>query len=48
MLQGCIDAFVYLEFEGLTDSAEPSRIILTWGDHHESGEQVLWQESATR
>lgn len=44
MLEGCLDAFVYLEFDGLTDSAEPARIVLTWGDHHESGQQILWQE----
>jgi hypothetical protein len=44
MLQGCLDAGVDLEFEGLTDSAKPARVILVWGDHHESGQQILWQE----
>jgi hypothetical protein len=44
MLEGCLDAFVHLEFEGLTDSATPARIVLTWGDHHEPGQQILWQE----
>jgi hypothetical protein len=44
MLQGCMDAGVDLAFEGLTDPAQPARIVLHWGDHHESGEQVLWQE----
>ena len=44
MLQGCLDAGVDLDSRGLTDSAEPARIVLFWGDHHESGQQVLWQE----
>lgn len=46
MLEGCVDAFVDLWFEGLTNPDESARIVLTWGDHHESGDQTLWQESA--
>ncbi len=44
MLEGCMDAYVDLWFEGLTNPGEPARIVLTWGDHHETGQQVLWKE----
>ena len=47
MLNGCFDHYVYLHFHGFESNKQyyPNReIILSWGEHDNSGDEVLWAE----
>jgi hypothetical protein len=47
MLQGCFDHAVSLNFHGFQKnrSIKPNRqIILRWGEHKNSGSEVIWSE----
>ena len=51
MVRGCLDHYIYLHFEGIGDLKrfdKERRIVLSWGEHPDLGEQVLWEEGVQR
>ena len=47
MIEGCFDHYVYLHFEDyrFKDAPEIKQIILSWGEHSNTGKEVLWAEN---
>ena len=50
MLEGCLDEFVYLEFEGFSSDSEPTeprQIVLQYNiNSYEVGREILWIEES--
>lgn len=50
MVEGCLDHYVYMKFEGvgfLKEFDEKRQIVLSWGEYPpHAGSQVLWAERA--
>ena len=47
MVHGCMDHYIYLQFEGIgiTKKFDNERqIVLSWEHPPDAGEQVLWEE----
>ncbi len=45
MVEGCFDHYVYLNFYGMGVNAKmhpQKEIVLSWGEHEDSGQEVLW------
>jgi hypothetical protein len=44
-LEGCFDHYVFLKFEGTSSQLGPGqpRILLSWGEGPDAGEETLWQ-----